>query len=73
MDVERTAFEIFPAGVAAVTHGGDVSWASPIIMQSLCKIKVNGYPFDVQVGGAGRLHYTNYHTIGLYSICEKIK
>lgn len=49
VDQERTSFEVFPAGLAIVEHDGTVKWLMPVILQSLCRIKVENYPFDVQV------------------------
>lgn len=48
VDQERTSFEVFPAGLAIVEHDGTVKWLMPVILQSLCRIKVENYPFDVQ-------------------------
>ena len=61
MDVERTAFEVFPSGVAGVSSDGQVTWFAPVIMQSLCRIKVELYPFDEQVTSNSLFNCSNFN------------
>ena len=49
VDQERTAFEVIPLGVVAVSHAGLVEWDAPVVMQTMCKITVEYYPFDEQI------------------------
>ena len=47
---KRTAAEVLPDTIANVNYKGDVIWSVPALFKSSCRLVVDKYPFDVQVG-----------------------
>ncbi len=48
VDEERTAAELLSDTNVELSPDGTVSWTTPAMIKSACKIEIDSYPFDVQ-------------------------
>ena len=50
VDDKRTPTNVLTATIVQVNFNGEILWSTPALFKTSCRLIVDKYPFDVQVG-----------------------